>query len=118
MNDGTVLHDVPPPNADAFASKEGLANHPRLIEDSGDRNSSTPNDSSLPPVDEGKDAWLFLAACFVVEALVWGENPDNHFLCHISRSTHSSKVSPSPMASFRNTTPPMIHSKGPATSLS
>jgi MFS family permease len=27
---------------------------------------------SLPPVDGGKDAWLFLAAAFVVEALVWG----------------------------------------------
>ncbi|KAK0630770.1 major facilitator superfamily domain-containing protein [Bombardia bombarda] len=26
----------------------------------------------LPPVDGGKDAWLFLAACFVLEALVWG----------------------------------------------
>lgn len=29
---------------------------------------------SLPPVDTGKDAWLFLAACFVIEALVWGEH--------------------------------------------
>jgi hypothetical protein len=28
---------------------------------------------SLPQVDGGKDAWLFLAACFVVEALVWGK---------------------------------------------
>jgi hypothetical protein len=28
---------------------------------------------SLPPVDSGKDAWLFLAACFVMEALIWGE---------------------------------------------
>ncbi|KAH7149022.1 major facilitator superfamily domain-containing protein [Dactylonectria estremocensis] len=28
--------------------------------------------SSLPPVDGGKDAWLFLAACFTVEALTWG----------------------------------------------
>jgi hypothetical protein len=27
---------------------------------------------SLPQADGGKDAWLFLAACFVVEALVWG----------------------------------------------
>jgi hypothetical protein len=27
---------------------------------------------SLPPADGGKDAWFFLAACFVVEALVWG----------------------------------------------
>ncbi|OLN81569.1 Monocarboxylate transporter 8 [Colletotrichum chlorophyti] len=28
--------------------------------------------SSLPPVDGGKQAWLFLAACFAVEMLVWG----------------------------------------------
>lgn len=27
---------------------------------------------SLPQADGGKDAWLFLAAGFVVEALVWG----------------------------------------------
>ncbi|OAL46661.1 MFS general substrate transporter [Pyrenochaeta sp. DS3sAY3a] len=27
---------------------------------------------SLPPVDGGKDAWLFLAAAFVLEVLVWG----------------------------------------------
>lgn len=110
MNDGTVLHDISPQNADAST------NDPRSIEDNGDRVSSNPNDSSLPAVDGGKDAWLFLAACFIVEALVWGKNPDNHFWYH--NSTHTSKVSPSPMASFRNTTPPMIHSKGPATSLS
>jgi hypothetical protein len=27
---------------------------------------------SLPPTDMGKDAWLFLLTCFVVETLVWG----------------------------------------------
>ncbi|KAI0528005.1 MFS general substrate transporter [Xylaria bambusicola] len=27
---------------------------------------------SLPPVDGGKEAWLFLAASFVVDALIWG----------------------------------------------
>ncbi|KAL4919608.1 MFS general substrate transporter [Aspergillus aurantiobrunneus] len=27
---------------------------------------------AYPPIDRGKDAWLFLAACFVMEALVWG----------------------------------------------
>lgn len=32
----------------------------------------TGNTSSLPPADRGKDAWFFLAACFMVEALVWG----------------------------------------------
>lgn len=28
---------------------------------------------SLPPVDGGKDALLFLAAAFMLEALVWGQ---------------------------------------------
>jgi len=27
---------------------------------------------SLPPADGGKDAWLFLASCFMLEALIWG----------------------------------------------
>ncbi|KAF2877389.1 major facilitator superfamily domain-containing protein [Massariosphaeria phaeospora] len=27
---------------------------------------------SLPPTDGGKDAWLFLLACFMLEALIWG----------------------------------------------
>jgi hypothetical protein len=28
--------------------------------------------SSLPPTDGGKDAWLFLFASFMLEALIWG----------------------------------------------
>lgn len=32
----------------------------------------------LPPVDRGKDAYLFLTACFVFEALIWGmPSPEN-----------------------------------------
>lgn len=27
---------------------------------------------ALPRVDGGKDAWLVLGGCFVLEALVWG----------------------------------------------
>ncbi|CAI7654923.1 unnamed protein product [Penicillium glandicola] len=30
------------------------------------------HDTQLPPMDGGMNAWLFLAACFVMEALVWG----------------------------------------------
>ncbi|KAF7552989.1 hypothetical protein G7Z17_g3948 [Cylindrodendrum hubeiense] len=30
------------------------------------------NEVSLPPADGGKKAWLFLAACFFVEGLIWG----------------------------------------------
>lgn len=28
---------------------------------------------TLPRADGGKDAWLVLTACFILEALVWGE---------------------------------------------
>jgi len=27
---------------------------------------------SLPRADGGKDAWLMLGACFIMEALIWG----------------------------------------------
>jgi hypothetical protein len=30
--------------------------------------------SNLPPVDRGHAAWLFLAGCYVMEALVFGTN--------------------------------------------
>jgi hypothetical protein len=33
---------------------------------------------SLPQADGGKDAWLFLAAAFFVEALVWGKVSVSH----------------------------------------
>lgn len=35
------------------------------------------NEFSLPPVDGGKDAWLFLAAAFMIELLVWGMDLDS-----------------------------------------
>ena len=36
--------------------------------------------ASLPKADGGKDAWLFLAGSFCIEALVWGE--EILILCH------------------------------------
>jgi hypothetical protein len=40
--------------------------------DSPMRPSAHAQEFSLKRVDGGKDAWLFLAACFVIEALTWG----------------------------------------------
>ncbi|KAL8790614.1 MAG: hypothetical protein Q9213_000461 [Squamulea squamosa] len=34
--------------------------------------SVTQREFTLPQADRGKDAWLFLAGCFMVEALIWG----------------------------------------------
>lgn len=42
------------------------------IEVSSQEDITEHNDSNLPPVDTGKGAWLFLAACFMIEALIWG----------------------------------------------
>lgn len=39
-----------------------------------ENNTQTLPEFSLPPTDTGKDAWLFLAACWAVEALVWGKS--------------------------------------------
>lgn len=49
---------------------------------------------SLPPVDTGKDAWLFLAACFVIEALVWGE----HRLSASQRVSHANSMTGFPFS--------------------
>jgi hypothetical protein len=37
--------------------------------------------SSLPPTDGGKDAWLVLAGCTILEALVWGESSGRGWRC-------------------------------------
>jgi len=39
----------------------------------GDETAEREAAQSLPRVDGGKDAWLFLAACFMLEALIWGK---------------------------------------------
>lgn len=45
---------------------------------------SDPHEINLPPVDTGKQAWLFLAACFIFEALIWGiTHLHNHLPYHL-----------------------------------
>ncbi|KAI0159981.1 major facilitator superfamily domain-containing protein [Hypoxylon sp. FL1284] len=63
----------PPIEFDATASgrPEMRAINEDLSEDLSDRQASS-LESSLPPADSGKSAWLFLAACWVVEMLIWG----------------------------------------------
>ena len=56
---------------DAGTSKEA-AHLPNQHDDSVEARATSP-DSSLPPADGGKAAWLFLAACWVIEALFFGE---------------------------------------------
>lgn len=35
----------------------------------------------VPRVDGGKDAWLFLAASFVIEGLIWGKSIRRYIIC-------------------------------------
>jgi hypothetical protein len=45
------------------------------VENTNDHTTDLLNDEagfSLPPTDGGKDAWLLLFACFMLEALIWG----------------------------------------------
>lgn len=51
------------------ADPQQSANRPR----EGGMVASDGQEFSLPQADGGKDAWLFLASCFMVEALIWGE---------------------------------------------
>lgn len=39
----------------------------------------------LPPTDTGKHAYLFLLACFILEALVWGECFPTHWHENLKR---------------------------------
>lgn len=55
---------------------------------------------SLPPVDTGKDAWLFLFSAFMMDILVWGTS----FFDHIHALANTTQVFPLPTASSRNTT--------------
>jgi hypothetical protein len=43
-----------------------------------DRVGAAEPEFSLPPVDGGKDAWLFLFSAFVLEVLVWGTFSSRH----------------------------------------
>lgn len=36
-------------------------------------NGTDNTDGNVPRADGGRDAWLFLAACFLFEALIWGK---------------------------------------------
>lgn len=75
-------------------------NHP-FIQDAQD---GAPEDggSSLPPVDTGKDAWLFLAGCFVTEIFVWGF-PFSYGIFQSYYSTHEPFAGDSRIATIGTT---------------
>ncbi|KAL7815683.1 MFS general substrate transporter [Trichoderma gracile] len=70
-----INHNVSSP-ADNTENETGGKSPPAVVEvgqyDVEAQQEDPDQGHSLPPVDTGKDAWLFLAACFVMEAMVWG----------------------------------------------
>jgi hypothetical protein len=64
---------VEPRHLDA-ATMNSVTQHQDAQDDSSERQPLIPkSDFSLPSVDGGKEAWLFLTACWTVEALTFGE---------------------------------------------
>jgi hypothetical protein len=51
--------------AEQQATDEHSSRHTNIDEEKG---------NIIPRADGGRDAWLFLAGCFVFEALIWGES--------------------------------------------
>lgn len=51
--------------------------------------------SSLPPADGGRDAWKFLIASFIVEAVLWGMQTRTAQPSHSKSSQYLTRVSPS-----------------------
>jgi hypothetical protein len=52
--------------------QENTVNHEVESQRSAVLSQEAPDGFSLPPTDGGKDAWLFLFACFMLEGLIWG----------------------------------------------
>lgn len=64
------------------SSKDDVSENSPLLRsqsrESGSSRSSLSTDSTIsyqiPPPDHGKAAWSFLAGCFLIEGLIWGES--------------------------------------------
>ena len=56
----------------AAHAKEDTPSDERQLNEADFGPSQDADHSNLPPPDRGRAAYLFLLACFIVEALVWG----------------------------------------------
>lgn len=69
-NSDVALHAIRHLRSSGFEESEEVSTQRRRQRgEEGDHG----QEFSLPRADGGRDAWLFLAACFSIEALVWGE---------------------------------------------
>ena len=69
---------------------------------------------NVPPADGGKGAWLFLAGCFVFEALVWGElSPFSHSQISLTSLNEGFPFAFGVFESYYSTNPPLAeHASG------
>ncbi|OIW33210.1 MFS general substrate transporter [Coniochaeta ligniaria NRRL 30616] len=63
--------ELAPVGAQDYETGSPASTGDTVPEDALAQNQGSRQDFSLPPVDGGKDAWFFLAACFMLEGLVW-----------------------------------------------
>lgn len=104
-----------------FKADQGLEDgqiHPESIRDQSQSNlpsrASTLN-RSLPPVDGGVQAWIFVASAFVIEFCAWGfvsESEREDFQASSyshARPIHLAFYRDSPSECFRVTTPAQSH---------
>lgn len=62
-------------NSIASKSPPGSEAQMRLCPEKFDEQST--DEEKLPPVDGGFQAWMFLGACVMIEALIWGKPVHN-----------------------------------------
>ena len=77
----------------------GASNHCNILDMiNGDRSRDHPDnctefivnadeDTILPPVDGGRQAWAFMIGAFMIEGLMWGK----YFLSHLPLAYHAVK---------------------------
>lgn len=95
-------------------SEPPLSSANTIAELEGNGNVSDDNaEFSLPPTDVGKDAWLFLLACFMLEGLIWGSYSDKSITVSNANYWQDSEHR---MVYSKNTTVHMSPSQGRAIS--
>jgi hypothetical protein len=68
-----TLHNPPSDREDASSAQEVQLDEIELVQQLHYQL------ECLPPADTGKHAYLFLLACFILEALVWGKCSPSHW---------------------------------------
>ncbi|KIK61604.1 hypothetical protein GYMLUDRAFT_243300 [Collybiopsis luxurians FD-317 M1] len=67
-----AIHTPLPPSSSTLSLSSPTSLSVAASNNDSDAAPTSRNQSSLPPMDKGHRAWIFLAAAFVVEAVVWG----------------------------------------------